>query len=110
MICENQYFKFGIPMLITSNSIGEKKIFNNSFKIIWVLKDSISLRTADFYANSEQIIELNVGQLFLINSFSPFELIEAEENTKYLVFDFKKKYLKELDIDFEEKIYYLSVL
>lgn len=108
MICENVYFKFGLPVNISLNSLSQKKVFNRSFKLIWVLKGKVILENKNFFTDKEELIELKADEMQIINSYSPFKLIEKKKKTKFFIFDFKNNYLRNLTFDYKEKIYYLK--
>ena len=108
MKCESINFKFGLPVNISFNSLSQKKFFNRSFKLIWVLKGKISLAEIDFETESEEITQISAGEMKIINSFSPFALDHQEDNSKYLLFDFKNQYLKDFNSNLSKKIYSLN--
>lgn len=105
MICEMIKFKFGLPLKISLNSLSRKKTFNRSFKFIWLLEGQISYQVKNYKSETTEINNLGAGEIALINGFSPFQLINRSENSKFLVFDFKQSYLKSSTSDFETKIY-----
>jgi beta-xylosidase/AraC-like DNA-binding protein len=108
MICENTKFKFGLPLKISLNSLSREKTFNRSLKFIWLLKGQISYQLKNYKSKTAEINTLEAGEIALINSFSPFQLIKKSENSKFLVFDFKQSYLKQASFEFEEKIFSLN--
>lgn len=108
MTCENINFIFGVPYKISLNSLSKKKIFNRSFKLIWVLKGNITFESSNYYSDAKEISNLKEEELQIINSYSPFKLINQSKDAKFLVFDFKTKYLRDFKLDFEEKIFYLN--
>ncbi|MCC3144174.1 helix-turn-helix domain-containing protein [Halanaerobium sp. Z-7514] len=108
MICENINFEFGVPVKISLNSISGKKHFNRSFKLIWVLKGTITFESHNFYSDTEEVSNLSEEGIEIINSFSPFKLINQSEDAKFLVFEFKNKYLKDFELEFEDKIFHIN--
>jgi len=108
MICENVEFKFGVPLNISLNLLSQKKTFNRSFKLIWVLEGEISYKNNKLKAESEAVVNLKTGEMQIINSYTPFKLLKKSANSKYLVFDFKHHYLEQSSYNFEEKIYHLN--
>ena len=81
MICENVDFKFGLPVNISLNSLSQKKIFNRSFKLIWVLEGKLVFESRNFFSDAEELIELKTDEMQIINSYSPFKLVKKNKNT-----------------------------
>jgi len=115
MICETVNFSYGLPLNISCNSLSSDLVFNRSFKIIWVLKGKLNLKVKNNFAEQKteqkNEINLNKGDLYLINSYTPFQLINnasIQAENRFLVFDFKNQFLKEHDENFSAKIYQLN--
>jgi len=115
MICETVNFSYGLPLNISCNSLSSDFVFNRSFKIIWVLKGELNLKVKNNFAEQKteqkNEINLNKGDLYLINSYTPFQLINnasIQAENRFLVFDFKNQFLKEHDENFSAKIYQLN--
>lgn len=108
MICENVNFKFGLPLDISLNSLSQDKKFSRSFKLIWLLDGKITYKYFNAKTKTDKQANLKAGEMQIINSYSPFQILQKSEDCKYLVFDFKHNYLRKLDFDFAGKIYDLS--
>ncbi|ODS49914.1 MAG: AraC family transcriptional regulator, partial [Halanaerobium sp. 4-GBenrich] len=52
MICENVDFKFGLSLNISLNSLNQKKKFNRSFKLIWLLEGRITYENSNLKTGS----------------------------------------------------------
>ncbi|SIQ23485.1 GH39 family glycosyl hydrolase [Halanaerobium kushneri] len=98
-------FKFGLPLNISLNSLVKQQKFNRSLKIIWLLKGKI---TYSNNSESRDIINLKAGEIKIINSYTPFQLLRKSKDAEYLVFNFKYSYLLNLISNFETKIYKLN--
>ncbi|MFW6001614.1 MAG: GH39 family glycosyl hydrolase [Halanaerobium sp.] len=107
MICEKIDFKFGLPLNISFNSLSQEEKFNRSLKLLWVLEGKLSYSN-NFEKRTEKTENLAAGQLQLINSYTPFKLVKETADSRYLIFNFKHNYLKNLDFDFDSKTYYLK--
>jgi beta-xylosidase/AraC-like DNA-binding protein len=108
MICENVDFKFGLPLNISLNSLNQKKKFNRSFKLIWLLEGRITYENSNLKTESKNKINLEAGEMKIINSYTPFRILKKSRGCKFLVFDFKYNYLNNFSFDFEEKVYNLN--
>ncbi|TDP12350.1 GH39 family glycosyl hydrolase [Halanaerobium congolense] len=104
MICENVDFKFGLPLNISLNSLNQKKKFNRSFKLIWLLEGRITYENSNLKTESKNKINLEAGEMKIINSYTPFRILKKSRGCKFLVFDFKYNF----SFDFEEKVYNLN--
>ena len=105
MICEKINFKFGLPFKISLNSLSQKKTFNRSFKLLWVLKGKISFKNNNFKTETDKIIDLKAGEIQIINSYTPFKLLKESDNSRYIILDFKNIYLKKSSFKLQKKIY-----
>lgn len=107
MKCENVNFKFGLPICVSMNSFNNIQLFNRSLKMVWVIEGDLIIKERNFNSEEVEKNKINEGELYIINSYTPFKLIERAE--KYIVIDFKKNELKKLTDDkFFDKIYRLD--
>lgn len=108
MICEKINFKFGLPFKISLNSLSQEKTFNRSFKLLWVLEGKITFKKNDLKSETDRIIELKAGEIQIINSYTPFKLLQKNNKSKYIILDFKNNYLKKSSFNLQEKIYKIN--
>ncbi|PUU88339.1 MAG: AraC family transcriptional regulator, partial [Halanaerobium sp.] len=115
MICETVNFSYGLPLNISCNSLSPDLVFNRAFKMIWVLKGKLNLKVKNNFVEQKieqkNEINLNKGDLYLINGYTPYRLINnasVQAENRFLVFDFKSQFLKDHDEDFSGKIFQLN--
>jgi beta-xylosidase/AraC-like DNA-binding protein len=108
MICEKTEFKFGLPIKVSLNSLSKKMKFNRSFKLIWVLNGKISLKSRNFKKDCIDIFKLKSGEMQIINSYTPYKLLEVSSESKYFVLDFKNDFIYENENYNESKVFYLN--
>jgi len=108
MICEKVKFKFGLPVKISLNSLSQNMKFNRSFKLIWLLNGKISFKSRNFKKNSVDIFNLKSGEMQIINSYTPYKLLEVSSKSQYLVLDFKSNFINKNEYYDENKIFYLN--
>lgn len=107
MKCENVNFKFGLPVYVSLNSFSKSELFNRSLKMVWAVEGNLTIEEKSFNSEEVEKKKINEGELYIINSYTPFKLVEAVG--KYLVIDFKKNKLKRLaDENFFDKSYLLD--
>lgn len=108
MIFEKIEFKFGLPVKISSNSLTKNMKFSRTFKLIWLLNGKISFKSRDFKKNSVDIFNLKSGEMQIINSYTPYKLLEVSPESQYLVLDFKSDFINKNEHYDESKIFYLN--
>ena len=108
MICEKTEFKFGLPIKVSLNSLSKKMKFNRSFKLIWVLNGKISLKSRNFKKDCVDIFKLKYGEMQIINSYTPYKLLEVSSESKYFVLDFKSNFIHENENYNDNKVFYLN--